>query len=89
MNCYIQCTCQGCAQDDLSGGYLLAKVAKSALMQHFMLRWWCKTSLIEWWLKVAEWWLGLATTTDQCGHIPACIALKYKILFTEVACDST
>ena len=40
---------QGCAQDDLSGGYHLAKMEqncfKCSISALFMLRWWCRISL--------------------------------------------
>ena len=62
---------QGCAQDDLSGSYFLAKVdqncIKCSISAFFMLRWWCKTRL-----NVAEWWLGRPPPTNV-AHPCLCI----------------
>ena len=39
---------------------------------------------LEWWLKKAEWWLGL-TTPDQCGQNPVIYIRTLGLLMTTLS----
>ena len=60
---------KGCAQDDLSGGYRLAKVVaqKCSIIALFMLDGGAKLARVV--VKSGCVVVGL-TITDQCGHLP-------------------